>query len=416
MSRSLRIAFLLPTFPELSNTFIVTQAIGLIERGHEVDLFAVQRKRFEGAPPEVARLDQQARMRHLVVPRGRWMRFRSALALLASPGGRHPAMLDALNPIAHGRQAWNLVHLHTAASFLRARRYDVLHCQFGDLGPAAERLVRLGAVDSALVTSFRGADLTAHLERRPRHFAALFRRGDLFMPVSAEFRRRLIAAGAPAERVAVHHSGIDVARFPFLSREAPVSRPVLLFVGRLTEKKGLEYVLHALASLRASGRDAELNVIGGGPLERSLALTSRALGLDDRVAFLGPRPYQEVVQAMHRAHVLVAPSVTAASGDQEGIPNVLKEAMATGMPVVATRHSGIPELVEHGVNGFLVPERDAESLALHLGELLDHPERWPAFGRAGRERVVSMFDARSLNDALVEHYREVVAARDRHGA
>jgi colanic acid/amylovoran biosynthesis glycosyltransferase len=114
---------------------------------------------------------------------------------------------------------------------------------------------------------------------------------------------------------------------------------------------------------------------------------------------------------MRSAHIFLGPSVTAASGDQEGIPTVIKEAMAVGLPVVSTIHSGIPELVEHGVTGYLAPERDAETLAKHLIALLRHPDQWGEMGRAGRRRVEMEFDTERLNDALVEHYREAMARR-----
>ena len=407
----LRVAFLLPTFPELANTFILNQITGLVERGHEVSLFAVSQKPLEGAAPEVARYHLAERLLHVPVPRAHLARLRSALRLLASPQGRHRAALDALLPWHHGHRAWNLVQYHTAVSFLRAERCDILHCQFGDHGPGAERLVRLSGRGTALITSFRGADLTESLEREPRRFADLLHHGDLFMPVSDDFRRRLIAAGAPAERVEVHRSGIDLRRFQFAPRRPPQGRPHLLFVGRLTEKKGVTYLLDALALLRGSGRDVELRIVGEGPLELSLRAQCRSLALEDCVQFSGALPHHEVTRLMQRAHLFVAPSVTASSGDQEGIPNVLKEAMATGLPVVATWHSGVPELVEHGVSGFLAPERDATELARCIETVLGDPLRWPALGLAGRRTVEAAYDAEQLNDRLVESYRATIAAR-----
>lgn len=408
LERPLRVAFLLPTFPELSNTFILAQITGLLDRGHDVDLFAIGRNRFEGAHPDVSRYGLASRMRHLVIPRPLGRRVSSALRLLFTAGGQSPVLLDALDPTRHGRGALSLSRLHTAASFLRSRPYDVLHCQFGNHGPSAERLVALGATQAKLVTSFRGADLTTHLARHPRRYRDLLARGALFLPVSRDFRDRLVAVGAPVDRVLMHHSGIDLKRFSFEPRRPPTERPRLLFVGRLTEKKGLTYALEALAVLRRAGAEADLTVVGEGPLEPVLKSTTSTLGLDDRVRFVGGRSHDEVIAMMHASHILVAPSVTAANGDQEGIPNVLKEAMATGLPVVSTRHSGIPELVQHGVSGLLAPERDVGALAAQLGLVLAHPERWSDMGRAGRQAVEAGFDADRLNDLLVERYRSIL--------
>jgi colanic acid/amylovoran biosynthesis glycosyltransferase len=411
-ARPLRLAYLLPTFPELSNTFVIEQITGMIDRGHDVDLFAVARRSFADLPTHLERYELERRMRHLPVPRGRLARVGSALRLLTGPGGPHRSALDALNPLRHGRRATTLGPIHTAASFLRSGPYDVLHCHFGQWGPLAVRLVRLGAIDAALVTAFRGADLASIYPKNPRRFAELFRHGDLHLPVSADFERRLHAANVPPERVVVHHDGIDLRRFPFVERR-PADDGVarLLFVGRLAEKKGIVYALDALATLIRSGRRAELTIIGDGPLGPELRARSQELGVANHTRFLGRRPLDEVAHTMRTSHVLVAPSVTAANGDQEGIPTVIKEAMATGMPVVSTLHSGIPELVDHGVTGLVAPERDAQALSDHLATLLDHPERWTDMGRAGRRRVEAEFDTERLNDQLVERYREAMARR-----
>jgi colanic acid/amylovoran biosynthesis glycosyltransferase len=132
------------------------------------------------------------------------------------------------------------------------------------------------------------------------------------------------------------------------------------------------------------------------------------LRVGDRVQFLGSKTREEVAELLAAAHLLLAPSVTAADGDQEGIPNTLKEAMAAGLPVVSTLHSGIPELVEDGRSGFLVPERDSEALADRVGWLVDRPDSWPDMGRAGRSRVEAEYDIAKLSIRLVELYQSVL--------
>ena len=295
------------------------------------------------------------------------MRLGSAVRQLVSPSQfLHPAMLQTLNPLRYGREAWTLTGVHTAASFLRHGPYDILHCQFGNLGPLAERLVAMRAVRAKLVTSFRGHDLTAAVAARPQRYRDLFRNGHLFMPVSKSFRDRLLDLGVPAHRIAVHHSGIDVRRFSFSPRIAPNDRAELLMVGRSTEKKGHECALEAFAKVIAAGRDAKLAIIGDGEIQGALCERCGSLGVAKRVFFWGSRSQEEVVSTVHSSHLLLAPRVTAGNGGMEGIPNVSKEAMATGMPVLTTLHSGILALVAHGVSGVLVPERDLDTLASSL--------------------------------------------------
>lgn len=378
-----------------------------MDRGHQVDLFPLSTRSFEGAHSDIIRYDLGSRIRHLPVPRNRWHRLAAVLPMTWRARGARLAMLNALNPAQHGRAAWKVFRIYTVASFCRSGPYHILHCQFGYNGPLAERLVSLGAARGAkLVTSFRGADLSMEVPARPGRYRKLFRNGDLFLPVTHDFRERLLALGVPAERIRVHRSGIKLSRFAFKTRQppAPGEAARLLFVGRLTEKKGVIYVLKALALVRARGRICTLKVIGDGPLMPQLKAESDSLGLADCVAFVGARTHDEVAQAMADAHVLLAPSIRAANGDEEGIPNVLKEAMATGMPVISTWHSGIPELIEHGVSGLLAPERDAEALAKLLEELLDRKEQWPRLQDAARRKIAEEFDSERLNDDLVTAY------------
>jgi len=172
-------------------------------------------------------------------------------------------------------------------------------------------------------------------------------------------------------------------------------------VGRLVEKKGIGYVLDAVRRLIDSGIAVEYELAGEGPLRERLEAEGHRLGIGQRVRFLGWQSQQQVREALDRADLLVAASVTADNADEEGIPNVLKEAMAIGVPVLSTRHGGIPELVEDGVSGILVPERDAEALARELAGLAARPERRAELAGAGRVRVERDYDIERLNDRLV---------------
>ena len=123
---------------------------------------------------------------------------------------------------------------------------------------------------------------------------------------------------------------------------------------------------------------------------------------------MGWRNETEIVEILKNTHIFVAPSVTAADGNQDAPINVLKEAMAIGLPVVSTYHGGIPELVEDGKSGFLVPEKDADALADKLAYLIKHPEIWSGMGTSGREFVLQHYDLHRLNDDLINVYRSLV--------
>ncbi len=184
----------------------------------------------------------------------------------------------------------------------------------------------------------------------------------------------------------------------------------LLTVARLVEKKGVEYGIRAVARILERYPEIRYEIAGDGPLKNDLRSLIADLNIEKNVKLLGWKEQDDIVELMTRADVLLAPSVTSRDGDQEGIPVVLMEALAQGVPVVSTLHSGIPELIEDGVSGFLVPERDAGSLADRLAFLIDNPARMREMGFEGRKAVEMNYDSNKLNDQLVRIYKELIDA------
>jgi colanic acid/amylovoran biosynthesis glycosyltransferase len=400
----MRVAFLTALFPVLSDIPFLNQIVGLLERGHQVDVYADAPQ--PGGPfhPDVERLGLQSLTRYpLHWPAGRVDRWRAAAGLvLAHRGTERRTLLRTLDPSRFWHRAWTLDQLRRTARFLPTRPYDICYCAFGMDAPHALRLRRLGVLGGELVVAFRGADTTKYVARRgPRVYARTFRQARLLLPVCDFLGRRLVELGAPPERVVVHRTGIDLRQWPYREREpSGDGRLRLATVGRLVEKKGIEQVLRAVRILVDRGVDVEYRVLGDGPLRERLIALAEQLGVADRVTLHGRHGQEKVRGGLEESDVLVAASVTAADGDEEGIPNVLKEAMALGLPVVGTRHAGIPELIEDGVSGFLVPERNESALADALQRLAREPGRWAAMGRAGRARIELEYDIDKLNDRL----------------
>jgi colanic acid/amylovoran biosynthesis glycosyltransferase len=403
-----KIAYLPGVFPMLSETPVLNQITGLVQRGHEVAIFGDRPKTVGPYHPSIDAFGLLSRSHYRPdLPPTALARWRKSFALLAEARGEERrALLRAMNALVHGtRSATGRLPLQTA-QFLPVRQYDVIQGGFGEQGLKALRMKRVGAIRGKLVTAFRGADLSRHVQSRGAMvYRRLFREGDLFLPVSRAFQARLHELGCPPEKIAVHRTGIDLASFRF-EPSCSRSRLRLLSVGRLVEKKGLEHALRALTKL-GPGIVESYTVVGDGPLRARLERLARTLGLAE-VSFAGAVPQGEVTGYLARADVLLAPSTTAADGDEEGIPNVLKEAMALGRPVVSTRHSGIPELVEHGVTGLLADEKDPEGLAKVIRHLYSHPEIWPSLLDAARRRVEEEYDIDRLNDQLVERYARLV--------
>jgi glycosyltransferase involved in cell wall biosynthesis len=203
----------------------------------------------------------------------------------------------------------------------------------------------------------------------------------------------------------IYH-GLDISQFKFsLSRRDEAGDPVILSVARLVEKKGLEDLIIAADILRRRGRTFKVEIIGSGPLRDPLKAHAQRLGLADRVSLVGAQAHDAVCLAYQRASVFVLPCVVASNGDRDGIPNVLLEAMASGVPVVSTPVSGIPELVASGVNGILVPQHDAMSLADAIERLLASRELSERLARAARTKLESSFSLEASADELLAIFR-----------
>jgi len=405
----MRIAYLIPVFPKLSETFILNQITGLIDRGYEVDIFGFALGDLETVHPDVHSYNLLERMRHLPVPKRRLSRALEAGKHLLDARALHPATLSALNPFRHGKRAFNLEMLYATLSFLKEEPYDIVHCHFGNWGPVGLELIKQGATAGKLVTSVRGADITSDLKKNPGLYDEIVKEGDLFLPISDFFKQKLIDEGADPADIVVLRDGIDISRFEFRARCRTESEPTkLLFIGRLEAKKGIFFATRAVANAVQSGRKLVFDIVGDGALRGDLERLITEKGIADAVNLRGAQPQNRVLDYLRDAHVLIAPSVTAPNGDQEGIPNTVKEGMAVGLPVLSTLHSGIPELVEDGVSGFLVPEHDVDALTERLIYLLDHPERWAQMGHAGRTKIETEYDIEMLNDELVALYQQLV--------
>ncbi|MBW4518519.1 MAG: glycosyltransferase [Scytolyngbya sp. HA4215-MV1] len=288
----------------------------------------------------------------------------------------------------------------------------LLHAQFGLSGALALPLAR--SLKLPLIVHFRGADATLkdeyaryaslnhwlYLQRRE----TLKRETRLFITVSHFIREKLLEQGFPPDKIVAIYSGINVADFspdPDLPRE-----PVVLFVGRLTEKKGCKYLIQAMAQVQAKMPEVELVIIGDGPLRSSLeSLAAQHLR---RYQFLGVQPASIVRHWMNRARLLVAPSVTSIQGDSEGLPNVVLEAQAMALPVVSTIHAGIPEAVTHGETGFLAPEHNVDQLTEYSLRLLRDWDLWQRLSAKGQAQVRSQFDRSRQTRILEDLYQKIL--------
>ncbi len=329
--------------------------------------------------------------------------------------GTEPLILGRPGPLGMLDRAlfkqFGILPRHADLAALQPR---VIHAHFGRGGALALPIAR--ALQIPLVVTFHGGDATKdkHYDRRllptifQRRLAALQREAAIFICVSEHIRDKLAERGFPREKLRVIHYGIEQEGHDLPAPPPPSEPPYVLFVGRFVEKKGIPHLIEAMRLLERAGAKARLVLIGDGPLAEDLK--KQAQGLAHTATFLGWAPNSEVRRWMRGALALAVPSIAARDGDAEGLPNVIIEAMAAGVPVIGSRHAGIGEAIEHGRTGFLVPPGDANALAAAIRELIDDPHKRHALGEAGQRRAAEHFDAVAQSRRLEETLLSVVKA------
>lgn len=300
------------------------------------------------------------------------------------------------------------------------RRYDVVHAHFGTVGVNALRYARRFA--RPLVVTFHGFDvplLSSHRRFHPRHWGyallgpRVLRHLTLGLCVSRELLAMLEGYGVPRDRLRLHRIGVDLTAFGRGPRDP--ATPGVVMVGRFVAKKGFEYGLRAFARA-AAATSARLTVIGGGAREGALRRLVNDLGIASQVEFAGVLPHAEVARHLSRSDVLIAPSVRTRDGNREGGLTVAKEASASEAVTIGTLHGGIPEIVQDGVTGFLVPEGDVPALADRLSRVLADPGLRATMGQAARVKMEREYGLGAQAAALESFYdeaRELLADRRR---
>ncbi len=293
--------------------------------------------------------------------------------------------------------------------------FNIVHAHFGHNGIHAMRFAERHGLP--LVVSLHGHDVTMLLGSDKYHptwwhylflHQRLFRRAALFLAASTELKELIQRVGCPKEKVVVHRLGVDLTAFkpePELRQRDP---QIVVMVGRFVEKKGHRYGIDAAAQAIKAGLNLKLIILGDGPLKDVYQKQIATLGLQDVVEMPGPMPHKAVVDLLKKATVLVAPSVIAKNLDRESGLIVAKEASACGIPSVGTIHGGIPDIIDDGVTGYLVEERDSRTLGERLITLLQDEDLSREMGRAALNKMRAEYDIRERVLALEDIYDSVV--------
>jgi len=415
------IAYISHYLPALTQTFVYREILALEKAGWKVHPFSLRRPT-KGISEEAKEL--AGRTFYLLPPRWALFLLRQVQLFAAHPLKYCRILLglvlgrgDTLRARVHG-----LTHFFGGMYVVpEMRRAGVrhLHAHFGQ-NPATIALAAAEYLGIPFSMTIHARDLfvDTHLLRTKLARAR-------FVVTISEYNRRILEEIAPrpsdTEKIHVLHCGIDLRRFPEREPEsaAPASdaRPATFFaVGRLVEKKGYVYLVEAARLLKERGVSFVIRIIGGGPDRDSLAERIAALGVGDCVRLEGSMPQESLLPLLRQADAFVLPCVLARDGDQDGIPVSLMEAMAYGIPCVSTTISGIPELIEDGREGILVPEKDPAAIAGALERLARSPGLRRELGRAGRAKVERGFTLEGLAEALGSLYQKSMVSVPPAGA
>ncbi|MEO1206265.1 MAG: glycosyltransferase [Pseudomonadota bacterium] len=385
----LRIGFRVGEFPKLSETFVLDQINHMIAQGHDVQILADRREDVVLASTLRDYADALARTTFL------------------EPQDHIRAQIFQLLPYRVRMQ------LRAKADAKLCAENDVVVCNFGWFGNDIVKHRSDHRRHAKVVTIFHGADLSRDVRgERDSVYDQLLQDGDLHLAINSRWLNWLKDRGASGDKTVLHYLGVDPDTFKFEPRrtKAPSEPFVFANVCRLVSKKGNDFALKALAELRRlePHRKFEFRLAGDGPCEDNLKQLTASLGLSDVVTFLGRVPHADIRRELAAADAFLAPSVVADDGDMEGIPIAIMEAMAVGLPVVSTVHSGIPELIQHNVNGRLCAEHDVPGLAALLRKVMTEPDETRRYAVAARRTIETVFNNHLSNERL-EHLITAVA-------
>lgn len=370
----MKILFFVCQFPCTSETFVLNQVTSMIDKGHDVRIYSygIGDKNCSHKDIETYELLQRTWYMERPVPPSHIKRFiKIAPDLMRMVNKYGFKALRLFNPkYGHAINSLNLLQSYIALRFIHSNWMpDAIVSHFGDNGILITALRNAGIIPKTTkcFTYFHAHEICRmDVKQTAKFYGAMFNEYDVLLPINHLWEKQLIDAGANPQMVKVLRMGVDLERFKYIENNTIGETVNILSVGRLCGQKGFEYAIRGVAEYaRSAGKKLSYKIIGCGELENKLKALASELNATDYIHFLGVQPQQIVTKEMEKANIFLLPSVTDEAGFMEGIPVALMEAMARGLVCISTYHSGIPELIDNGVSGYLCNEKNSEDIA-HL--------------------------------------------------
>lgn len=391
----MKVLFFVYKFPVLSETFIINQIAYFINSGCDVSIVSVFPGDVNIKHEIINKFDLLNKVQYLLnkepdnkIARVLW-RLKSVLPFLLNP-----VIIKSLDFKKYGYYSKVLILPRILSKNKKEIQADVIIAHFGTTAVLANQLKNLGFLRGKLAAVFHGNEISQArtLDLFHNDYKKLYNSAEFILPVSQLWAEKIKLVSGHDDNIHVIRMGISVDKFSFKPKPKLNSSIRLLSIARLTEKKGISVAIDACYLLKQRNVDFNYSIIGDGPLRKQLESQVLNFDLGNEIVFLGSQTQEVVSNYLNESDVFILPSVTAADGDMEGIPVALMEAMAIGIPVISTFHSGIPELIENRVSGFLVNENDAESIASVVSEIITDPSILSSICRNAKKKIDDEFN------------------------
>lgn len=358
-----KILLVVHKFPKLTETFILSQIKGFLQEGYELSI--ISREKDET----------------LII---------------------HQDIID-----------YKLLKCTKYIDFYDTKNYDILHnmilehdivyCQYDRIGCVFADIKQRKNYTAKLVVCVRGWPMEGNrMQKEPQKYAILFKEADIILPVCNYFKNELIKYGCPSEKIIVHHSAIDCEKIKYKKRDSAKKIIDIISVARLIESKGIDQGIKAIANLIYRYPNIRYTIIGGGKLYDSLKNLIKYLNMNKNIILLGWQPHNIIIKKLYEADIFLHPSTGC-----EGIPNAIMEAMAVGLPIVSTNVNGIPEIVNHGQNGFIVKPKMKDELVDALKLLIGNKKLRLTMGLNGRSYVEKEHNINLENKKLIKLFEKL---------
>jgi colanic acid/amylovoran biosynthesis glycosyltransferase len=413
---NLRVGYVLKRFPRLSETFILNEMLELERQGLEVEVYSL----FKPPAEDKHALLTELKARVTYLPTTQSIEQLTVKSGDANALSERVLVGDVLgsedfDPVMPGKSTGEkaaIIFKATAVALLaKSSNLQHLHAHFGsDAATVALMASRLSGLPFSFTAHAKDIYHTYNDEVTDQRMRRAKIGEAAFVATVSEFNRKhlaRIAGKQSATRIHRLYNGIDLSRFSYRSEGRDVA--TILAVGRLVEKKGFTHLVEACRFLAACGVKFRCDIVGDGPLHEELAAQIAAAKLTGNVRLLGPRKQEQLIDLMQTATLMALPCIVTESGDRDGLPTVLLEALASGLPCVSTTVSGVPEIIEDGASGFLAEPGNAQQLADKMAILLGQPKLCAAFARAGRTKAERDFNLTASVATLASLFAQSVA-------